>query len=94
MELHCGHLLTFEIGAYVSFALGVYSFSLPNTPPKLKGQKSPWETCSVTGIGPDEGSLLFHLHRLLPVPLHSLSFYFQSANGFLKEMGVANSEGF
>ena len=86
--------LTFEIGAYVSFALGVYSFSLPNTPPKLKGQKV--SMGGVLGLRAlalmkDRSFSIFIVcSLLLCIPL---SFYFQSANGFLKEMGVANSEG-
>ncbi len=86
--------LTFEIGAYVSFALGVYSFSLPNTPPKLKGQKvSMGDVLGLRALAlmKDRSFSIFIVcSLLLCIPL---SFYFQSANGFLKEMGVANSEG-
>jgi nucleoside transporter len=85
---------TFEIGAIASFVLGLYSFSLPNTPPKMKGQ-----TVSIAEV---LGLKAFRLMKnrsfaififcsfLTCIPL---SFYFQSANGFLKEMGVSNSEG-
>ena len=40
--------LPFEIGAAVSILLGLYSFSLPNTPPKLKGKKV--TTAEVLGL--------------------------------------------
>lgn len=86
--------MTFEIGAIASFALGVYSFTLPNTPPKLKGKKI--STAEVLGLKAfklmqDRSFAVFIICSfLICIPL---SFYFQSANGFLKEMGVSNSEG-
>ena len=86
--------MTFEIGAIASFALGVYSFTLPNTPPKLKGKKV--STAEVLGLKAfklmqDRSFAVFIICSfLICIPL---SFYFQSANGFLKEMGVSNSEG-
>ena len=86
--------LPFEIGAAVSILIGLYSFSLPNTPPKLKGKKV--TTAEVLGLKAlalmkDKSFAIFIICSfLLCIPL---SFYFQSANGFLKEMGVANSEG-
>ena len=85
---------TFEIGAIASFALGLYAFSLPNTPPKMKGK--------TVSVGEVLGLKAFRLMKdrsfaififcsfLTCIPL---SFYFQSANGFLKEMGISNSEG-
>ena len=85
---------TFEIGAIASFALGLYAFSLPNTPPKVKGK--------TVSVGEILGLKAFRLMKdrsfavfifcsfLTCIPL---SFYFQSANGFLKEMGISNSEG-
>ena len=84
----------FMIGAGVSIFLGLYSFSLPHTPPKLKGKKV--TTAEVLGLKAlalmkDKSFAIFIICSfLLCIPL---SFYFQSANGFLKEMGVANSEG-
>ena len=85
---------TFEIGAIASFALGLYAFSLPNTPPKMKGK--------TVSVGEILGLKAFRLMKdrsfavfifcsfLTCIPL---SFYFRSANGFLKEMGISNSEG-
>jgi nucleoside transporter len=84
----------FLIGSVVSILLGLYSFSLPNTPPKLKGKKV--TTAEVLGLKAlallkDRSFAIFiFCSFLLCIPL---SFYFQSANGFLKDMGVANSEG-
>ncbi len=84
----------FMIGAVVSILLGLYSFSLPNTPPKLKGKKvTPAEVLGLKALAlmKDKSFAVFIVCSfLLCIPL---SFYFQSANGFLKEMGVANSEG-
>ena len=84
----------FMIGAGVSILLGLYSFSLPNTPPKLKGKKvTPAEVLGLKALAlmKDKSFAIFIVCSfLLCIPL---SFYFQSANGFLKEMGVANSEG-
>ena len=84
----------FMIGAVVSILLGLYSFSLPNTPPKMKGKKvTPAEVLGLKALAlmKDKSFAIFIVCSfLLCIPL---SFYFQSANGFLKEMGVANSEG-
>lgn len=84
----------FMIGSAVSILLGIYSFSLPNTPPKLKGKKvTPAEVLGLKALAlmKDRSfSIFIFCSFLLCIPL---SFYFQSANGFLKEMGVANSEG-
>ena len=84
----------FIIGAMVSFALGLYSFSLPNTPPKLKGKSvSLGDVLGLKALSlmKDRSFAIFIICSfLLCIPL---SFYFQSANGFLKEIGVANSEG-
>ena len=84
----------FYLGAGASILLGVYSFLLPHTPPKLKGKD--------VGVGEALGLRALRLMRnssfavfiicslLICIPL---SFYYQSANGYLKEMGVNNSEG-
>lgn len=84
----------FYLGAGASVLLGVYSFFLPHTPPRLKGRQ--------VSIGDAMGLKTLSLMRepsfavfivcsfLICIPL---SFYYQSANGFLKEMNVQNSEG-
>ena len=84
----------FIIGSAVSIFLGMYSFSLPDTPPKLKGKKvTAAEVLGLKALSLMKNrsfSIFILCSFLLCIPL---SFYFQSANGFLKEMGVANSEG-
>jgi nucleoside transporter len=86
--------MTFEIGAIASFALGLYAFSLPHTPPKMKGKTiSAGEVLGLKAFRllKDRSFAIFIVCSFLTcIPL---SFYFQSANGFLKEMGVSNSEG-
>jgi nucleoside transporter len=86
--------MPFQIGAFVSIVLGLYSFSLPDTPPKLKGKSvTPAEVLGLKAfrLMKDPSFAVFIICSFLVcIPL---SFYFQSANGFLKEMGVANSEG-
>jgi nucleoside transporter len=82
------------IGSVVSVLLGIFAFTLPDTPPKLKGKRV--SIAEVLGLRAlrlmkDSSFAVFIICSfLLCVPL---SFYFQSANGFLKEMGVGNSEG-
>jgi len=84
----------FMIGGCVSILLGLYSFFLPNTPPGLKGKDvSVGEVLGLKALRlmKDPSFAIFIVCSFLVcIPL---SFYFQSANGFLKEMGVANSEG-
>ena len=82
------------IGAGASVLLGVFSIFLPNTPPKMKGQS--------IGIGDVLGFKAMSLMKdksfavfiicslLICIPL---SFYYQSANGYLKAMDISNSEG-
>ncbi len=82
------------IGAGASVLLGIFSIFLPNTPPKMKGQ--------AIGIGDVLGFKAISLMKdrsfavfiicslLICIPL---SFYYQSANGYLKAMNIDNSEG-
>ena len=82
------------IGTGASILLGLYSFTLPHTPPRLKGQQVTLaDTLGLRALSlmKDRSFAVFIVASLvLCIPL---SFYFQSTNGFLKEMGVANSEG-
>lgn len=84
----------FIIGAWVSFALGLYAFFLPNTPPILTGRKISlgdfFGLRALALLKERSFSVFIFCSFMLCIPL---SFYFQSANGFLKEMGIANSEG-
>ncbi len=84
----------YYFGCGASVLLGLYAFSLPHTPPQLKGK-----TVSVGDIlglkavrlMKDPSFAVFIICSLLIcIPL---SFYFQSTNGFLGQMGVQNTEG-
>ncbi|NND15935.1 MAG: nucleoside permease [Eudoraea sp.] len=86
---------TFLMTAVASVILGVFSFTLPKTPPKLKGQKD----VSLSGILgldalkllKDKNFLIFFIASILIcIPL---SFYYQHAGQFLGELGVANVAG-
>lgn len=86
---------TFLMTAIASGALGLFSFTLPKTPPRAKGQ----EGTSLTAIlGLDalqllknRNFLLFFLASvLICIPL---AFYYQNTNPFLTEIGVDNPTG-
>jgi nucleoside transporter len=82
---------TFFMAAGGSLLLGLLSFALPDTPPKARGQKTSFGTL----LGADAFVLLanrsylvfFIAAVLVCIPL---SFYYQSANLFLVELGVDN----
>lgn len=86
---------TFLMTAIASLLLGIYSFTLPKTPPAVsKGEK-----LTVSDIlGLDALKLLnnrnfavfFVSSILICIPL---AFYYQNANPFLVEVGVANATG-
>lgn len=84
----------YYFGAIASTILGLYAFTLPNTPPQLKGkQVSIGDILGLKAVRlmKDRSFAVFIFCSLLIcIPL---SFYFQSTNGFLSEMGVGNSEG-
>jgi nucleoside transporter len=82
----------FLIGAVGSVALGVYSFFLPNTPPKGKGQKA-------VGFAQIAGLDAFSLFRDRPFAVFfvaslliciPLSFYYNLTNLFLTDSGIKN----
>ena len=82
------------IASGVSILMGVYSFTLPHTPPKSKGEKTSWQDI----IGLDALKLmkersfavLFIASLLICIPL---SFYYSFANLFLNNIGVENAAG-
>ncbi|MGD1891613.1 MAG: nucleoside permease [Cyclobacteriaceae bacterium] len=82
------------IASGVSILMGVYSFTLPHTPPKSKGEKTSWQD----NIGLDALKLmkersfavLFIASLLICIPL---SFYYSFANLFLNNIGVENAAG-
>ncbi|GAB3364929.1 nucleoside permease [Arachidicoccus ginsenosidivorans] len=86
---------TFLMTAIASLALGLFSFALPKTPPKAKkGEKvSIREVLGLDALKllKDRNYLIFFVSSvLICVPL---AFYYQYANTFLSEIGLANPTG-
>lgn len=85
---------TFLTAAIVSLALGIYSFTLPKTPPPKAGQKVSF--AEVIGLDAlrlfkDRNFLVFFIASLLIcIPL---AFYYQQTNLFLNESGVEGAAG-
>ena len=86
--------LTFQMAAIASVALGLFSFILPNTPPKGKSADS--SASSAIGadafiLFKDKPYLIFFIAAILVcIPL---SFYYGFANLFLNEVGMNNAAG-
>ena len=82
------------IGAVASLALGIYSFFLPNTPPKAKGE--PVNIQKLLGLDAiklmkDRSFAVLIIGSLLiSIPL---AFYYAFTNLFLNEMGMVNAAG-
>lgn len=85
---------TFTLAAIASAFLGVYSFTLPNTPPPAKGQKASFREivgADALGLLKDKNYLVFFISSvLICIPL---AFYYSFANPFLNEVGMANAAG-
>ncbi len=86
---------TFLMTAVASFILGIFSFTLPKTPPKFS--KDEKVTISdIIGLDAikllkDKNFLIFFLSSILIcIPL---AFYYQNANPFLAEIGMDNPTG-
>lgn len=85
------HLLinTFRLAAVVSLIMGLFSFTLPNTPPTKAGTKVTFgEIIGLDAIGllKDKNFLIFFLSSLfISIPL---AFYYQETNIFLNEWKV------
>ena len=85
---------TFYMAAAVSALLGLYSFALPNTPPKVNTTGS----SASTALGTEafvlfkyKPYLIFFIAAILVcIPL---SFYYGFANPFLNELGLHNAAG-
>ncbi|KGO93527.1 nucleoside permease [Flavobacterium subsaxonicum] len=86
---------TFLVTAIASAVLGLYSFTLPATPPKI----APGVKASVTEIlnfdalkllGDRNFLMFFIASILICIPL---AFYYQNANQFFSEIGMANPTG-
>ncbi|MFL2914270.1 MAG: MFS transporter [Opitutales bacterium] len=84
----------YVFGVIASVALGLFAFSLPHTPPHLKGKKvSIGDVLGLKAIRlmKDRSFAVFIICSLLIcIPL---SFYFQSTNFFLGYCEIDNSEG-
>lgn len=85
---------TFMLAAGASAALGLFSFFLPNTPPKAKGEKvSVREILGLDALSmlKDTRYLIFFIASILIcIPL---AFYYQHANQFLNESGMEAAAG-
>ncbi|MGA0896366.1 MAG: MFS transporter [Flavobacteriaceae bacterium] len=81
---------TFYMAAFASALLGIYSFFLPNTPPKLGSDKK-ITLREILGLDAlamlkDRSFLFFFVGSILIcIPL---AFYYQHANQFLNEVGM------
>ena len=85
---------TFRLAAIASFIMGIFSFTLPNTPPVRAGSKVTLrEILGLDAIGllKDKNFLIFFLSSLLIcIPL---AFYYQETNIFLNELKVQGAAG-
>ena len=85
---------TFRVAAGVSLIMGLFSFTLPNTPPSKAGTKVTFgEIIGLDAIGllKDRNFLIFFLSSLLIcIPL---AFYYQETNIFLNELRVEGAAG-
>jgi nucleoside transporter len=86
---------TFAMGAIASLILGLFSFSLPKTPPvKNKDQKD--SISSILGLDAikllkNKNFLIFFISSILIcIPL---AFYYQNAHHFLEQSGLENPTG-
>jgi len=83
---------TFLMTAIASAVLGIFSFTLPKTPPQAKGEKV--TIGDVLGLDAlkllkDRNYLIFFIASILIcIPL---AFYYQHANQFLTELGMQNA---
>lgn len=87
---------TFLMGAIASLVLGLFSFTLPKTPPvKIESDQKP-SFSSIIGLDAikllkDRNFLIFFVSSILIcIPL---AFYYQNANPFLDQIGVENPTG-
>lgn len=85
---------TFRVAAIVSLLMGLFSFTLPDTPPSKPGTKITFgEIIGLDAIGllKDRNFFIFFLSSLLIcIPL---AFYYQETNIFLNELKVQGAAG-
>lgn len=80
--------LTFKMAAIASLTLGIFSFILPNTPPKGSNSESALGTEAFV-LFKNRPYLIFFIAAIFVcIPL---SFYYESANLFLNELGLENA---
>jgi nucleoside transporter len=85
---------TFLLSGGASLLLGLFSFTLPKTPPKAKGTKV--SVSDILGLDAlkllkDRNFLIFFISSILIcIPL---AFYYQNTNSFLSNIGVSNPTG-
>jgi len=85
---------TFLMASIASIVLGLFSFLLPKTPPKGKGEKI--TISDILGLDAlkllkDKNFLIFFISSILIcIPL---AFYYQNANNFLTNVGMDNPTG-
>lgn len=82
---------TFHMAAAISVALGVFSFLLPNTPPKGKTEGAASKALGTEAfvLFKDKPYLIFFIAAILVcIPL---SFYYGFANVFLNALGMENA---
>ena len=87
--------ITFQLAAAASAILGIFSFTLPNTPPvKQKGEKSTIADMlglDAIGLLKNRSYLIFFLASVaICVPL---AFYYGFTNPFLNELGMEAAAG-
>lgn len=86
---------TFLMVSIASLCLGVFSFMLPKTPPKV-GKDEKINISAILGLDAlkllkDRNFLIFFISSILIcIPL---AFYYQNANPFLSEIGMDNPTG-
>jgi nucleoside transporter len=87
-------VLTFKMAAIASLILGVLSFTLPDTPPAKKGQKTSFgDIIGLDSIGllKNKSYLIFFLASVaICIPL---AFYYNFTNPFLNEVGMKRAAG-
>ena len=86
---------TFYMSSLISLILGIYSFTLPNTPPTIEKNKNKtfWEIIGLDALKllKDKAYLVFFIASILIcIPL---AFYYQHANQFLNEIGMEAAAG-
>jgi nucleoside transporter len=86
---------TFLLASIASLVLGLFSFTLPKTPPKVSRDQKV-KVADILGLDAlkllkDKNFLIFFIASILIcIPL---AFYYQNANPFLSNIGVSNPTG-